>query len=79
MGWGHAGSCLRRNDGRGARGGGECGCALEECGRPLGRWWTLGASHPPPSLPPKRGRDELGNGEVGKVGWRSRGFLPAQE
>ncbi len=44
-GIGGVGSCLRRNDGKGGgndgEGGGGCG--------------VLVASHPPPSLPPKRG------------------------
>ena len=34
-----------------------------------GGWWWLGASHPPPNLPPGRG----------EVGWEARRFLPAQE
>ena len=39
-----------------------------------GRWWRLGAFHPPPHLPPERGRDELGR-RSGGAGWS----LPAQE
>ena len=70
-GGGCAGSCLRRNDGRGDRGVGESG------------WWWLAASHPPPNLPLKGGRDELGKrmgvgvgvgmSAGGRLGWQGVG------
>ena len=53
-----------------------------DCGpdRQLDRWRTIGASHPPPNLPPKRGEGlNWGRGGWGRVGWEVRGFLPAQE
>ena len=40
---------VRRNDGEGA------GVAGEAFGVQAGDWRPLAASHPPPSLPPKRG------------------------
>ena len=71
--------------GAGAAGGG-CGCGGGDLAGVAievwdGRWWRLGASHPPPNLPPKKGGGmNWGRGEgwgVGVVvgGW----FLPAQE
>ena len=69
--WGRAGSCLRRNDGgRGVR---MTERAPEVCGsvdalwrsgegEALDRWWTLGASHPPPNLPPGRREGRIGEG-----------------
>ena len=44
--WWLGGSCLRRNDERGGRGWRNRG---------LDRWCWFAASHPPPSLPPRRG------------------------
>ena len=46
------------------------------------RWWTIGASHPPPNLPPKRGEGlnwGRGEGDVVRVGFWPRRFLPAPE
>ena len=58
---------LRRNDGRGAGMTGKVGGVRDRGAARLVRW--LVASHPPPDLPPGRGRDGLGGWVCVGVAW----------